>query len=134
MIIQLAHVCIHTRNLDETSRFYFEGLGLERGYEFIKDGELFGYYVNVGGNTFIEVFKGEPAGEGTLSHFALQVDDIDQIIARLRTHGYEASDKLLGNDHAWQSWTTDPSGVRIELHEYTPKSLQLTGGQCAVTW
>lgn len=134
MIKQLAHVCIYTADLDETSRFYFEGLGLERGYEFIKNGELFGYYIKLGNDTFIEVFKGDPSVEGTISHFALQVEDMDDVLARLKDHGYAAGKKLFGGDHAWQAWATDPSGVRIEFHEYTEKSLQLTGGRCMVTW
>lgn len=134
MIKQLAHICIHTADLDATSRFYFEGLDLERGYEFIKDGELFGYYIKLGHDTFIEVFKGEPSGAGNINHVAIQVDDMDGVIARLKTHGYEVGEKSFGGDHAWQAWTTDPNGVRIEFHEYTEKSLQLTGGRCNVTW
>ncbi len=77
MIKQLAHICIYTADLDATSRFYFEGLGLERGYEFIKDGALFGYYIKLGNDTFIEVFKGEPGGAGNINHVAIQVDDMD---------------------------------------------------------
>jgi len=134
MIKQLAHICIHTRDLDATSRFYFEGLGLERGYEFIKDEMLFGYYIKLGNNTFIEVFSGEPGPEGNISHFAVEVEDIDAVIQRLRTHGYEVGEKSFGGDHAWQAWTADPNGVRIELHQYTESSLQLTGGTCIVDW
>jgi catechol 2,3-dioxygenase-like lactoylglutathione lyase family enzyme len=134
MIKQLAHICIHTSDLDATSRFYFEGLGLERGYEFIKNDELFGYYIRLGNNTFIEVFTGEPGAEGNIPHFAIEVEDIDAVINRLREYGYEAGDKSFGGDHAWQAWTTDPSGVRIEFHQYTENSLQLTGGTCMVDW
>ncbi|VGO11817.1 hypothetical protein PDESU_00364 [Pontiella desulfatans] len=134
MIIQLAHICIHSNDLDATARFYLNGLNLERGFEFIKDGELFGYYIHLGENSFIEVFKGNPGDVGNINHIAMQVDNIDETIALLRNHGYEAGDKSLGADHSWQAWTTDPNGVRIEFHEYTAKSLQLTGGQCIVDW
>ena len=134
MIKHLAHICIYSSDLDATSRFYFEGLGLERGYEFIKNGELFGYYIKLGNDTFIEVFKGEPGGAGNINHVAIQVDSLDGVINRLKGHGYEIGEKSFGADHSWQAWTTDPSGVRIEFHEYTKKSLQLTGGRCMVTW
>ena len=84
MIKQLAHICIHTNNLDETARFYQEGLGLERGFEFIKDGELFGFYIELGIDTFIEIFKGEPGDPGNINHVAIQADDIDgQFIGKI---------------------------------------------------
>jgi catechol 2,3-dioxygenase-like lactoylglutathione lyase family enzyme len=134
MIKQLAHICIHTADLEATCRFYQEGLGLQSGMDFIKDGALFGCYFKLGNDTFIEVFKGGPGDPGNINHVAIQVSDMDAVIARLRQHGYEVGDKTMGADHAWQAWTADPNGVRIEFHEYTPESLQLTGGTCVVDW
>jgi catechol 2,3-dioxygenase-like lactoylglutathione lyase family enzyme len=134
MISQLAHICIHSSDLEETARFYFEALGLEKGFEFIKDGALFGYYIKLGNNTFIEVFKGDPGEVGNINHIAIQTDDIDAVIARVKEHGYEIGEKSLGADHSWQVWTADPSGVRMEFHQYTAQSLQLTGGTCEVDW
>jgi catechol 2,3-dioxygenase-like lactoylglutathione lyase family enzyme len=134
MIRQLAHICIHTPDLESTSRFYQEGLGLECGIDFIRDDEPFGFYLKLGNETFIEVFKGEASHPGNINHLAIQVDDMDAVINRLRQKGYEVTDKSMGADHAWQAWTADPNGVRIEFHEYTPESLQLTGGTCMVDW
>ncbi|MGE9297321.1 MAG: VOC family protein [Puniceicoccales bacterium] len=134
MIKQLAHLCINSPDLDATSKFYCGALGLEKGFEFQRDGALFGYYLKLGSNTFIEVFQGEAGPEGNIRHLAIEVDDIDAVIAHLREAGYEATEKKLGADHSWQSWTTDPSGVRIEFHEYTNNSLQLNGGVCHVNW
>lgn len=134
MIKQLAHICIHTADLEATARFYQEGLGLERGFEFAKDGNLFGFYIKLGSDTFIEVFKGDPGVVGNINHIAIQTDDIDAVMGRLRDHGYEVGDKSLGADHSWQAWTADPNGVRIEFHEYTPESMQLVGGTCVVDW
>jgi catechol 2,3-dioxygenase-like lactoylglutathione lyase family enzyme len=134
MITQLAHLCIHAADLDETARFYVEAMGLEKGFEFIKDNQLFGYYIKLGNNTFIEVFKGEPGGPGNIDHLAIETDDIDAVIARIKAHGYAIGEKTLGADHSWQVWTSDPDGVRIEFHEYTPRSMQLNGGSCPVDW
>lgn len=130
MIKQIAHVCIHSLDLAETARFYIDALGLERGFEFFKDGVVCGYYLKLGSLTFIEVFHGDPSAAGNISHLALEVDNMDDTIRRVREHGYTASEKHWGADHAWQAWLEDPSGVRIELQEYTPDSLQLQGGQC----
>ena len=134
MITQLAHLCIHSNDLEETARFYIEGLGLEKGFEFIKDGELFGYYIQLGNNTYIEVFKGDPGDVGNINHLAIETDDLDAVIARVKEHGYEIGKKVLGADDSWQAWTTDPNGVRIEFHEYTQTSFQLNGGTCVVDW
>ena len=121
-------------NMAATAAFYEQGLGLERGFEFIKEGELFGYYLKFGNGTFMEVFQGDPGDPGNIVHFALEVTDMDAVIGRLRQHGYEVGDKSLGADHSWQAWTEDPNGIRIELHEYTPESMQLAGGTCIVDW
>jgi catechol 2,3-dioxygenase-like lactoylglutathione lyase family enzyme len=134
MIKQLAHLCIFTRDLSENARFYFDCLGLEKGFEFVKDGELFGYYIELGGNTFIEVFHGQPGEPGNINHLAIEVDDLDGLIERITSFGYECGEKKLGGDFSWQAWVTDPDGVRIEFQEYTAKSLQIQGGVCQVDW
>lgn len=134
MIKQLAHVCIHAADLEATARFYFDGLGLERGYEFFKENALFGFYIKLGRDTFIEVFKGDPGAEGNIKHLAIEVEDIDAVIRQLRAHGYAVGDKVLGADHSWQAWANDPDGVRIEFQQYTESSMQLIGGRCEVTW
>ena len=134
MITRLAHICIHTDNLSETERFYCEALGLEKGFTFEKDGDLFGFYIKSGEKTFIEVFKGEPKGVGNIDHLAIETDDIDQVISKLRKHGFQVTDKKLGGDKTWQSWTKDPNGVRIEFHQYTNESMQFKGGVCKVDW
>lgn len=134
VITQLAHVCIHSSDLTQTARFYFDALGLEKGFEFIKDGILCGYYIQLGHSTFIEVFHGDPGKVGNINHLALEVDDMDGMIRRIQEHGFEVGRKELGADNSWQVWLEDPNGVRIELHEYTDRSLQLHGGQCHVNW
>ncbi len=134
MIKQLAHVCISSADLAATARFYFDALGLECGFEFIKDGELCGFYIQLGNNTFIEVFQGQPGTVGNINHLALEVSDMDGTLTRIQQHRFHVSEKTFGADHSWQAWTEDPDGVRIELHEYTDESLQLRGGQCEIRW
>jgi catechol 2,3-dioxygenase-like lactoylglutathione lyase family enzyme len=134
MIKQLAHICIHARDLNETLAFYADALGLEPRFAFEKDGERFGCYLHVGNNSFIEVFQGTPGDTGNIEHVAIEVDDLDAVVQRLRAHGLAVDDKKLGADNSWQAWVTDPNGVRIEFHEYTADSRQLTGGTCRVNW
>jgi catechol 2,3-dioxygenase-like lactoylglutathione lyase family enzyme len=134
MIRQLAHICVHSADLDKTLWFYTEVLGLDRAFEFERNGELCGYYIRVGNRTFIEVFKGDPGEQGNIRHVAVEVEDMDRLIERIKSYGVEVGDKRKGSDQSWQVWVVDPNGIRIEFHEYTPQSRQMVGGACSVNW
>ena len=107
---------------------------MERYFEFEKEGEPFGYYLKAGNATYIEVFKGDPGEIGNIHHLALEVENMDALITRLRDQGIEVGDKVFGADDSWQAWLEDPNGVKIELHEYTESSCQLTRRTCLVNW
>ncbi|WP_432798332.1 VOC family protein [Poriferisphaera sp. WC338] len=133
MIKQLAHLCIHVTDLEQTKHFYHTVLGLPIQFTFIENDKPSGFYISLGNNTFIEVFQSQDnIPLGRITHMSLEVTDMDAIIALLQSHHIEVTPKILGADHAYQAWTTDPDGNRIEFHQYTPKALQLTGGICLV--
>jgi catechol 2,3-dioxygenase-like lactoylglutathione lyase family enzyme len=134
MIKQIAHICIHAADLQKTHHFYTEVLGLKVAFTFERKGEPFGYYFALGNNTFVEVFKGEPGGSGGIKHLAIEVEDMDGMIKRIRGYGVEIGEKKQGADHTWQVWLSDPNGTRIEFHEYTNESMQFKGGTCVVNW
>jgi len=130
MIKQLAHVCIGAADLAETERFYLEMLGMEKAFDFFRAGQQIGFYLKAGDSTFIEVFveNAEPRIERPLiKHFCLEVGDLEVVGDALRSKGIEVSAKKLGGDGAWQAWITDPSGVRIELMQYSDDSSQFSG-------
>ena len=102
MIKQLAHLCIHSTDLEKTRWFYCDVLGGKVAFDFDKNGSLFGYYFKLGGNTFVEVFQGEPGTSGNIKHMCLEVEDIDRLAEVLKEHGIEVTDKKLGGDNAWQ--------------------------------
>lgn len=136
MIKQLAHICIHTNDLEKTEEFYCNFLGLQKNFNFDKNGKLFGCYINLGNNTFLEFFH-DPEVKNQLSairHICLQVENIEAAIFQLNENGIETSEKLLGCDNTFQCWVKDPNGIQIELHEYTSKSSQKTGKDCIVDW
>ena len=135
MIKVLAHVCILASDLAATERFYCSGLGLEKLFDFTRDGEVVGFYLKVSGRTYVEVFhRDEAPGESPspIRHLCFEVDDIDEASDRLRSEGYEITEKKLGADQSWQAWTSDPGGVSIELHQYTEESCQVTGRDCVL--
>jgi len=137
MIKQLAHVCIMATDLDLTERFYCKFLGLQKSFNFYKDGVLIGFYLGLENRTFIEVFLNSDAHKNNASlinHLCLEVSDIDLVIEQARANGYEITDKQKGVDNTWQSWMHDPSGVSIELFQYTANSSQFSGDDCIVNW
>lgn len=136
MIKQLAHINIGSYDLKASENFYCNILGLEKTFEFIKDGELFGFYAAAGNTTFVEVFLEEERAARThlLHHICLEVENLEAAIAEIRSKGWQISDKKLGGDNSWQAWIEDPSGVQIELMQYTEGSSQFTGKPCLVDW
>jgi len=135
MQTKLAHVCIESDDLDATEGFY-RVLGLERRFDFRNlQGELVGFYLAFGNNTFIEVIKtSKPKPTGIIKHFAIEVDDIDSTYAQLKKGGIDVTEKELAKDHQWMVTCTDPNGIFIELQQYTPQSMQLVGGICEVDY
>lgn len=137
MIKRVAHINIVSDDLSASEHFYCYVLGLKKAFEFYKEDKLYGYYIEVGDTTFIEVFLQEEHGEPQFSrirHFCLEVDDLDEMIKSIRDKGWQITDKKLGSDNAWQAWLRDPSGIDFELHQYTDESSQFTGKPSLVDW
>ncbi len=132
MIKGIAHLCIRVADLEATRRFYCDTLGLEKAFDFIRDGQTVGFYLKAGDHNYLEFFKTDKVatGESPIGHLCLEVDSIDKVLEKVKKDGYSAGEKKIGSDQSWQAWLADPDGVRIELHEYTPQSSQLTGNNC----
>ena len=135
MITGIAHVCIGSPDLGATARFYCEGLGFRKKFDFIRNGEVAGFYLEAGAGAFVEVFRNDRINrEGTppIMHLCLETDDIDNVRRQLKKAGFEVTEKAMGADNSWQCWTKDPAGVSIEFHEYTAESSQKTGADCVL--
>ena len=134
---QLAHVCIFANDLEDTRRFYEDVLGMEIQFNFLRNGEVFGFYLSCGSSSHVEVFhKDEPqySDLDQINHFCLEVENIDTAIAHIRSKGIDVTSKKYGCDDTFQAWIRDPNGVRIELFEYTPQSAQFRGGDRIADW
>ena len=99
MIKTLAHICIFSKDLNRSLDFYCGTLGLRRHFDFIKDGELFGFYLQIDANHFIEIFKAGPteaAGGQRIHHLCLEVDDLDAMREALIQRGVEVKPQKEG--------------------------------------
>jgi len=140
MIRQLAHLNFVTNDLNRIVDFYVNKLGVKVKFTLDnKAGQPFGYYFECGNTTFLEFFDQAMAAEvwggkveelniGTrYKHFCLEVTGLDEYCKDLKAKGVEVTETTLGMDHSRQAWIADPDGNQIELMEYGPSSLQLTG-------
>lgn len=141
MIRQLAHVCIHTNNLDGMVAFYTGSLGLPIKFRLRnEEGETVGVYLGCGQTTFLEIFDqsgvlamfgGEKvdlaASPTRLQHFCFEVTGLEAMKQRLEAGQIPYLDQGMGLDNALQIWVGDPDGNAIELMEYTATSMQLVG-------
>ena len=137
IVKQVAHVCIFAHDLEATEAFWTGVLGMPVAFRFTRNGARYGFYLDAGGRSNVEVFqKTESAFADTnqINHICLEVNDLDDAVAQIRAAGVKITDKKLGVDDTWQAWTADPNGVKIELFEYTPKSAQFVGGDRAANW
>jgi lactoylglutathione lyase/glyoxylase I family protein len=134
---QVAHVCIFSSDLERTKQFYGEVLGLVPVFHFTRDGVPFGFYLNAGGRSQVEVFH-KPAAAFSetdrINHLCLEVESIDAAVAHIRGRGVEVTEKKLACDDTYQAWVRDPDGTKIELFEYTAGSAQFTGGDRVANW
>ena len=128
MIKGLAHVCFIVSDLDRSTSFYRDKLGLSPAFDFINNEcERFGVYLQAGGRCFLELFLGKlskKAKRQAYHHLCLEVDDLAATVEELREAGVEATEPSMGSDNTWQAWISDPDGNEIELHQYTPQSKQ----------
>lgn len=132
MITRLAHINLQTTDINCCIEFYHHGLGLPIAMDFSKDGKLAGAIFKVAERNFIEVFENNP--RCGITHFALEVDDIDEFIESVTAKGITCSPKKMGGGGTWATWLSDPDGNAFEVQQYTERSMQLNGGTCEITW
>ncbi|MCB1006806.1 MAG: VOC family protein [Acidimicrobiales bacterium] len=130
----LHHVAFATRDLDETHRFYHEGLGLPLVHTELTrwdQGYFRHLFYDLGDGSAIAFFDLHDAGEPTpirtaistdlglpawVNHIALRVDETTkpQIVEQLAAVGYAPEIEI---DHGWcvSAYLTDPNGILVEL-------------------
>jgi predicted lactoylglutathione lyase len=56
MISGLAHVCLNVKDLNRSLQYYIK-LGFKPKFQFTPNGSLYGVYLHVGKNNYIEMFE-----------------------------------------------------------------------------
>ena len=113
------HINIATRRLEETRRFFVDGLGLTEGWR-PPAIAVEGYWLYAGDRPIVHLQTTEqevlPSTASALNHFAFDVDDIDALAERLERQGISVRVVAVPGTQIRQVFLQDPNGVRLELN------------------
>ena len=125
--VYVNHVGVAVPSVPDALAFYTQKMGFREAFrQTSPDGKLVSAYVQVSKNTFIELQEANAQRPAGVSHFGMAVDSIEDAVKMFRAGGATASDAGAPSafSHARLANVTDLNGVRIELAELTPDSLQ----------
>jgi catechol 2,3-dioxygenase-like lactoylglutathione lyase family enzyme len=125
--VYINHVGVAVPSVPEALAFYTQKMGFREAFrQTSADGKLVSAYVQVSKNTFIELQEANAQRPAGVSHFGMAADSIEDAVKMFRAGGATASDPGAPSafSHARLANVTDLNGVRIELAELTPESLQ----------
>lgn len=131
-IIDLGHIALACADLEASLAFYAK-LGIPESFRLKRDdGSTILVYLHIGGDRFLELFPGGPAGsdraEGSrqsFRHICLMTDDIESDVETLRGNNVTIDREIsVGLDFNKQAWITDPDGNAIELMQIADASPQ----------
>ncbi len=123
MSVKMLHTCIRVKNLEESLKFYRDGLGLIETrkkdfpeYKFTLvylSNEIGGYEIELTYNYDVE--KPYEVGNG-FSHTAIGVENLEEFRKKHIELGYEVTDlKGLPGEKPGYYFVTDPDGYKVEV-------------------
>jgi glyoxylase I family protein len=111
------HINVHVPDVEAAVAFY-ESLGMHKRSD-RPDSVGEGAWLDAGGQQ-LHLSRGDPV-DGRGQHFALELDDLDDVCARLRSGGMEVGEpRSLGPTLGRQTIVRDPAGNPVELREPPP--------------
>jgi catechol 2,3-dioxygenase-like lactoylglutathione lyase family enzyme len=123
--IRLNHVGVFAKDFDESYNFYTKTMGFREAFSFKdKDGKPTLAYLQINKDTFLELAPATGDRTPGLNHVGIWADDLKATVNLLRERGVKVDDPRTGASKAPLTNVTDPNGVRLELLEFAPESMQ----------
>ncbi len=114
----LDHYALLTSDIERTTRFYTEVVGLEVGFR--PELTFAGVWLYAGGEPIVHIISGKPiAGRdtGAVDHLALKATgDVEAALAKIEAKGVEYTMRKLERTGVTQVFFRDPDGVGVELN------------------
>ena len=123
--LRLNHVGMYVKNFDESINFYPKTMGFREAFSFKdKEGKPTLTYLQINKDTFLELAPATAERPVGLSHVGLWADDLNAEVAALRQQGVKVDDPRTATTKAPLTNVIDPNGIRLELLDIAPGSLQ----------
>ena len=114
MIKKIAFVSHRSKDMAADTHFWGELLGLEKTSDY--EGKWVEFETPEGKTIAIEQFS----PEGSPPTVALETDDIEAEVARLKEAGVKFQGEIMDNKVCKMAFAFDPSGNMVMLHEIAP--------------
>jgi catechol 2,3-dioxygenase-like lactoylglutathione lyase family enzyme len=127
----LQHFLIQTKDLEGTTRWYEDVLGMKRGphpkfpfpVEWIYIGDQDVLHLTEGGDNVSDSrmqYLGQSSqathGSGVVDHVAFRADGLKDMLDHLRARSIEFTTRQVDAAGLFQIFVTDPNGVKVELN------------------
>jgi len=124
--MKLNHVGITVKNFDAAMAYYTKSMGFHEAFAYREpNGQPVLAYLQISRDTFLEIQPATAEHPAGFSHIGMEVTDAKATVARLRRVGVTVGDMTpSAHSGALLTDTTDPEGIRTELLELGPASLQ----------
>jgi catechol 2,3-dioxygenase-like lactoylglutathione lyase family enzyme len=125
--VVLNHVGLSVPSIPEAAAFYKDKLGFKEAFRNSDaQGNPTAIYLQVSKSTFIELQQANAQRPAGLNHFGLEAPNIKNTVAMFKQRGATATEPGAPSafSHAILANVTDLNGLRIELAEMGPESLQ----------
>ena len=125
--VVLNHVGLSVPSIPDAAAFYTQKLGFREAFRNSDaQGNPTAIYLQISKNTFLELQQANAQRPAGVNHFGLEAPNIKAAVALFKQHGATATDPGApsGFSHAILANVTDLNGLRIELAELGPESLQ----------
>ena len=114
----LDHYALLTSDIERTTRFYTEVVGLEVGFR--PEMTFKGVWLYAGGQPIVHIIAGKPIPTketGAVDHLALQATgDVQAALDKIKGYGVEYTMRVLERTGVTQVFFRDPDGVGVELN------------------
>jgi catechol 2,3-dioxygenase-like lactoylglutathione lyase family enzyme len=123
-LVGLNHVALSVPNLDEAVAYYTKTLGFPEAFRNLDDkGQPTLVYVQISGNTFIELQPANAQRPPGINHLGIHVENMAAASAMFKQRGASIGETRTSPTKAILNNITDLNGIRIELAELPPESL-----------
>jgi catechol 2,3-dioxygenase-like lactoylglutathione lyase family enzyme len=125
--VVLNHVGLSVPSIPDAAAFYIQKMGFKEAFRNSDaQGNPTAIYIQVSKSTFIELQQSNAQRPAGVNHFGLEAANIKAAVAMFKQRGATATEPgpPSGFSHAVLANVTDLNGIRIELAELGPDSLQ----------